>query len=74
MVPKEILLLRIYRRAANLSMDAFAFSLYLAFMLTVPQIKKPIATELEEFEVRFRESMKSNEDLLDKITHYIVQR
>ena len=43
-------------------------------MMTVPQIKKPIAAELEEFEVRFRESMKSDVALLDRITHYIVKR
>src|SRR3954465_7732718 len=42
--------------------------------LSLEEIKKPIARELEEFEVRFRESMKSNAPLLDRITHYIVTR
>lgn len=43
-------------------------------MMNVAQIKKPIEKELDEFEVRFRESMRSKVALLDKITHYIVKR
>jgi octaprenyl-diphosphate synthase len=42
--------------------------------LSLEEIKKPIARELDEFEIRFRESMKSNAPLLDRITHYIVTR
>lgn len=42
--------------------------------MNVAQIKKPIVKELDEFEVRFRESMRSKVALLDKITHYIVKR
>lgn len=42
--------------------------------LSLEEIRKPIARELDEFEVRFRESMKSNAPLLDRITHYIVTR
>ncbi len=42
--------------------------------VSLEDIKKPIARELDEFEVRFRESMKSNAPLLDRITHYIVTR
>ena len=42
--------------------------------LSLNDIKKPIERELDEFEVRFRESMKSNAPLLDRITHYIVTR
>ena len=34
----------------------------------------PIAQELEEFELRFRDNMKSKVPLLDKITHYIIKR
>lgn len=34
----------------------------------------PIDSEMTEFEVRFRQSMKSKVPLLDKITHYIVRR
>jgi len=37
-------------------------------------IKGPIETELKVFETRFREAMQSHVPLLDKITHYIVQR
>lgn len=37
-------------------------------------IKAPIVKELEEFEQRFKGSMKSSVPLLDRITHYIVQR
>lgn len=43
-------------------------------MTSVDQIMKPVSSEMEEFEVRFRESMKSNVALLDKISHYIVKR
>lgn len=34
----------------------------------------PIDAEMNEFEVRFRQSMKSKVPLLDKITHYIIRR
>ncbi len=43
-------------------------------MLTLDQIKAPIAEEMDSFESHFRDSMKSNVALLDKITHYIVKR
>lgn len=38
------------------------------------EIKAPIAPVMEEFERKFRESMKSPVPLLDRITHYIVKR
>jgi octaprenyl-diphosphate synthase len=41
---------------------------------TVEQIKAPVAQELELFEGKFRDSMKSSVPLLDKITAYIVKR
>jgi len=37
-------------------------------------IKRPIEQELKQFEKHFRESMRSNVPLLDKITYYIVRR
>lgn len=37
-------------------------------------IKKPIEQELDIFEKKFRESLRSPVPLLDKITYYIVQR
>lgn len=43
-------------------------------MMSVDEIMKPVASEMEEFEIRFRESMKSKVALLDKVTHYIVKR
>ncbi len=43
-------------------------------MSVVDQIKAPIASEMDTFETKFRESMKSQVPLLDKITHYIVKR
>jgi octaprenyl-diphosphate synthase len=43
-------------------------------MIGVKEIKAPISAEMDEFEHRFRESMRSNTPLLDKITHYIVKR
>src|SRR5580700_4353558 len=42
--------------------------------LNLDEIKKPIARELAEFEIRFRKSMQSKVPLLDRITHYIVTR
>jgi len=43
-------------------------------MPTIQEIKAPILREMEEFEVRFKSSMKSSVPLLDKIMHYIVKR
>lgn len=43
-------------------------------MLTIDNIKKPIAHEMDLFETKFKESMKSQVPLLDKITHYIIKR
>ncbi len=43
-------------------------------MMTVKEIMAPIDNEMNEFEVRFRQSMKSKVPLLDKITHYIIRR
>jgi len=43
-------------------------------MTTLAEIKKPIEKEMDEFEVRFREAMRSKTPLLDKITHYIIKR
>lgn len=40
----------------------------------VDQIKAPISANMDEFEVKFKQSMKSNVPLLDKITTYIVKR
>ncbi len=37
-------------------------------------IKQPIAQELEIFEARFKDAMRSNTPLLDRIMHYIVSR
>jgi len=38
------------------------------------QIKKPIEAELDIFEEKFRQTMKSNIALLDRVMYYIVQR
>lgn len=42
--------------------------------ISLDQIKSPIAEELKAFEVRFKQSMKSQVSLLDTITSYIVKR
>ncbi len=42
--------------------------------MTVKEIKAPIEKEMEEFELKFKSSMKSSVPLLDKITQYIVKR
>lgn len=43
-------------------------------MSVINTIKKPIQTELEEFEPRFRAFMKSRVSLLDRIMNYIIKR
>ncbi len=43
-------------------------------MLSIDQIKKPIAAEIDVFESKFKASMYSSVPLLDRITHYIVKR
>jgi len=43
-------------------------------MLSIDEIKKPIAAEIDAFEEKFTASMKSSVPLLDRITHYIVKR
>lgn len=43
-------------------------------MTSIKNIQAPIAIEMNEFESKFRDSMKSSVPLLDKITHYIVKR
>ena len=40
----------------------------------VEQIKSPVHDEMILFEQKFKESMKSDVALLDKITHYIIKR
>ncbi len=42
--------------------------------LRIENIQAPIATEIKEFEKKFRLSMKSNVLLLDRIMNYIVKR
>ena len=42
--------------------------------MTVNEIKAPVAHEMEQFELKFKSSMKSTVPLLDKITRYIVKR
>ncbi len=42
--------------------------------ITLNDIKKPIANEMDAFEHKFRDAMKSKVSLVDKIMHYIVKR
>jgi octaprenyl-diphosphate synthase len=42
--------------------------------MSLDKIKQPVAQELDEFESRFRDLMRSKVPLLDKVTWYIVQR
>jgi len=42
--------------------------------VSVENIKAPVRKEMEEFEQKFRDSMRSHVPLLDKIMHYIVKR
>jgi octaprenyl-diphosphate synthase len=43
-------------------------------MITLDNIRPVIGKELDEFEIRFREAMKSSVPLLDKITYYLIKR
>jgi octaprenyl-diphosphate synthase len=43
-------------------------------MLDINEIKKPIASDIDVFEGKFKSSMQSSVPLLDRITHYIVKR
>lgn len=43
-------------------------------MLSIDEIKRPIAAEIDVFEDKFKNSMHSTVPLLDRITHYIVKR
>jgi octaprenyl-diphosphate synthase len=43
-------------------------------MISLNEIKMPIKRQMDEFEVKFKESMKSSVPLLDIITKYIVKR
>ncbi len=43
-------------------------------MLSINEIKKPIAADIDAFEESFKTSMRSTVPLLDRITHYIVKR
>ncbi|HTK19121.1 MAG TPA: polyprenyl synthetase family protein [Mucilaginibacter sp.] len=43
-------------------------------MLSIDEIKQPIAADIDAFEERFKSSMQSSVPLLDRITHYIVKR
>jgi len=42
--------------------------------MSVKEIMEPISSEMSEFEVRFRENMKSEVPMLDKVTHYVIRR
>lgn len=43
-------------------------------MKVISKIKQPIEQEMEDFEKRFRQSMSSQVALLNRITHYVVNR
>lgn len=43
-------------------------------MLSLEEIKRPIKNEMELFERKFHDAMRSKAPLLDKIMHYIVKR
>jgi len=40
----------------------------------IKNIKAPIKVEMNLFEQKFKDSLKSNVSLLDKIMHYIIKR
>ncbi len=52
----------------------FTFLFIFVPMMTVKEIMLPVQEEIEEFEIRFPDSMKSNVKLLNKVTQFIVKR
>ena len=52
----------------------FTYICALNMGLTLDTIKQPVAAEIEEFEKHFRNSVRTNVALLDKIMFYIVKR
>ncbi len=42
--------------------------------ISLEEIKQPIRKEMEEFEVKFRDSMRTKVALLDRVMNYIIQR
>jgi octaprenyl-diphosphate synthase len=55
-------------------MDNRLFVLLHPMSLSLERIKAPVAEEMEAFEPKFRDSMKTKVLLLDKIMNYIVKR
>lgn len=55
-------------------MCGWPFKYKVVLMLSIDEIKKPIAAEIDVFEGKFKTSMQSSVPLLDRITHYIVKR
>ena len=55
-------------------MDNRLFVLLHPMSLSLERIKAPVAKEMEAFEPKFRDSMKTKVLLLDKIMNYIVKR
>jgi octaprenyl-diphosphate synthase len=43
-------------------------------MMSLNEIKAPISKQMDEFEIKFKASLKSSAPLLDKITAYILKR
>ena len=43
-------------------------------MLKIKDIKQPVSKEMELFESKFKNSLKTSVPLLDKIMHYIIKR
>ena len=71
-----------YKKSISQDDFSFAFAQFGAMFVTcspkmtytLKEIKAPIATEIQQFEKKFRASMKSNVLLLDQIMSYIVKR
>lgn len=62
------------KRSRLLQAAAWFIDYLAAMLLSLDDIKAPIAREMEEFEPKFRASMQTKVLLLDKIMHYIVKR
>ena len=50
------------------------FELYSQSMITLDEIRKPVANYMDEFELRFSSSLQSDVPLLNIITRYILKR
>lgn len=67
--------LKILKKSINLPIIHYDVATpYYQMSLSIEEIQSPIASEMKNFEVKFKDSMKTNVMLLDQIMKYIIHR